>query len=164
MSNLGRETTITVNGKSIKIGRLELAVLEELFAWIKKQEGDPFDDLERFIDKMPEAERAVLFREAQAKRNEMASLSLQSPIAQKYMKTPEGMGMMAMLLLRGGMPDITPSQAFDIFQQIPEEKLREIMQNAQGKSPVKNGALPATQPSHREMKSGITSGSTSDEG
>lgn len=138
----GKESRVFALNQWWTFGRMDLGVLKEFFAWIAAKEGDQFENLERFLDKLPDAEKGPLFRERQARADQLKSLNLDSPIAQEHKKTAEGIGFMASLLLRAKHPDITPEQAFLIMQELDPGKVAEIEKNARGKSP-KNAAAPA---------------------
>lgn len=154
--NLGKETTAVVDGVTYTFGRMELGVLKEFFAWIEEKEGDVFADLERFIDKLPEAERGKLFRERQDRADQIKSLNLDSPVAQAHKKTAEGIGLMAALLLRAKHPDITPAKAFLVMQSLDPGQIQKIEANARGRSPAKNAGSPVVE----ERQPGISTGET----
>jgi len=140
---LGKETTVNALGQKWTFGRMDLGVLKSLFEWIKEEEGDPFQDFERFIDKLPEAERGRIFRERQERRDELNSLNLQSPLAMRHLQSPRGIGYMALLLLRPHHKDITEQKAFEVMMALDPETSDQILENAKGKSAAKNDSPPA---------------------
>ncbi len=155
MSSLGKETTVTVNGKAWTFGRIKLSVIVEFCDWVREREGNPFEQLKEFVQYLAQADIPVLFREAQTRWSDLNSLHLKHPIMMKYQQSPEGAGRMAMLMLRHHHPDITPDEAFDITQQIGSVKMEQIMRDAFGESALKNGDGAGDRP---KMKSGSTSG------
>src|SRR5262249_16380042 len=112
---LPRETTVEALGKRWTFGRMSLSVLREFFARVRDWEGDPFADFERLGDRLPEADRAALFRECQARRDALCSLNLQDDLIKRYMATPEGMGAMARALLSAHHPDVDEDTAFAVL-------------------------------------------------
>jgi hypothetical protein len=142
----GKDTTVTYEGVTYTFSsRMEWGYLKRFFAWIAEQEGDVFTDLERFIDRIPEAERAALFKERQDRRDQIKSLNLDSPIAQQYKQTPEGVGYMAAALLAVKHPDITPERAWLIMQSLDPAVAMNIkrMADEANKSRLKNASAPA---------------------
>jgi hypothetical protein len=143
---LGKDTTVKALGKTWTFSsRMEWGALKEFFAWIAQQEGDVFADLERFIDKIPEADRAKLFRERQERRDQIKSLNLGSPIAEAYKQTADGIGYMALALLRVHHPDVTMEEAMAIMQEVDPRTMAQIQRQTEeaNRSRSKNDSAPA---------------------
>jgi hypothetical protein len=143
MSTLGKETVVTVNGKPWTFGRLDRRVLEDFFAFVRDQEGDPFEDFARFKDSLSEADRLAVFRECQAVKRELKSLNWNSPTVQRHLDTRAGERTIATMLLRPAHPTITEDEALAVLESLPAAEIKRIMANSFGKTPGKNEDSPA---------------------
>lgn len=147
MFHTGRETVVVVDGKPWTVGRLTYDKLESFTDWVKEQVGDPFKDLERFIDKVDKATANEMLREACAKRDALQSMDLQSPLFQTHLKTARGLVRLLWLLLLEHHPSATPADAFAVVSaegQRVKAALEAAAGNAGPAGP--NGVAPAAQP------------------
>ena len=125
--DLGREQVVTeADGKT----RWTLSVLgpRVIFGfrdWISEQIGDPFAEAERFADKLPAADVLAMVKEAKAVKDQLAGFSIACHLAQQYLKTELGSGMLFKLLLELHHPDVTLEQAFVVLRRFGELKLAE---------------------------------------
>lgn len=132
--HVGRETEVRALGKVWKIGRMDLDVLEKFIDWVKPQLGDPFDGLEKLVEKLPPAEAMALIREAKARKDE--PLDWDSEIVQKFRNTKRGQLVSLWHLLQVNHPELTLSEAFQIGLEVGAERLEQAVADANGKTPA----------------------------
>ena len=137
MLKLGQETTKVIDGTSYTFGRVTIGLVEQFAAWVRDKEGDPFELADRYLDKLPREEWEVLFKEARQKRDELQAFTLDSAVAQKWLKTPEGAAQLFYLLLKERQPTITPSEAFEVFLALGFEEAQELLDKGAGEPPAK---------------------------
>lgn len=140
MFDAGRETEVRVEGgKVYALGRIELGVLEDWFAWLRERVGDPFSGLDRIIDKVDRADALALVREAEAKRDAVAGLDLGHPFVQGHLKTIPGAAELVRLLLRARHPAATREEAFAVLLSLGG-RLEGVLTRALGQVPAGNAA------------------------
>lgn len=139
MLSLGKETSIHADGKSWIIGRLTVGVIKSFRDWVAEQIGDPFEIVERFIDKLPPAEATRLLQESREIRDQLASFSLQCPLAKRFLATEAGMARLVMSLLHAHHPHVTESEAFGVMLALGEEATAKVIAASAGEVPAKNG-------------------------
>ena len=117
------------------VGRLTVDVVLQFRDWIKAKTGDPFAHLERFIDKLPAAEAVTLIKEAKAEQDQINCFSMQTPLAQRWMQTEEGMAEFLRLLLLPRHPDVTRDAAFSVAMAAGQQAVAEAIDKAHGQLP-----------------------------
>lgn len=143
MVNLGRETHVTIDGKTWIVGRVELSVLEEFRDWVREQVGDPFDHVERLAKILPPAEVVAMAKEAQDIRNQLASFTLGCPIATRFLNTEFGMARLFLAMLKTNHPQATLNDAFRVLQVLGAEKAAKAISDGTGNLPEGKASAPA---------------------
>lgn len=144
--NLGKSTTVPALGKIWTLGRITVGLIEAFAAWIREREPDPFAAAERFVDKLPREDALKLLDEAKQKADQLASFSLASPLAKKWMNTELGAAKLAQLMLVQHHPEMDEETAFSIFAAIGPEQLAQAIQNGTGHVPNEAAAMGAASP------------------
>src|SRR5947209_5027603 len=114
MLDLGKETTVQAMGKTWRVGKLRLSVLEEFIAWIATQIPDPFEGLEKIVPLLDRQEALALIKEAKARKDALVCKDIGHPIIQEFQQTVRGALHLFWLMLKEHQPDVTKDQAFEI--------------------------------------------------
>lgn len=140
--HLGREIEFEALGKRWKLARLTMAVWASVWDWVKPRLPDPFDGLERFVDKATTEQFAQLVTRAQERQ--MAMRSLDSPEVQALLSTLEGKIEQFYCQLKVHHPDVTRDQAFEILAAVGEAEVAKLKTQTSGEPPdLGNAAAPA---------------------
>lgn len=135
MLQLGVETTKLINGKSYTFGRVTHDLIAQFHAWVVEREGDPFELCLRFKDQMTPEVWADEFKRARETRDQLKAFTLESPVAQKWLRTPEGAAHLFWLLLKDRQPDITESEAFQVFLSLGFAEAKALLEKGAGRVP-----------------------------
>jgi len=146
MLSLGKETPVTVDGKPFIIGRLTVGVIKSFRDWIQEQIGDPFAEVERFMERMPPEWSIHALRAAGEVRDQLASFSLQCPLAKRFLTTEAGMARLVQGLLQAHHPHVTEGEAFAVMLALGEDQTAKAIAAAAGEVPAKNGQDPERTP------------------
>lgn len=143
----GREQEVTApDGSRWRLGRLELSRLFAWRDWIARQIGDPYDHAEalikRFGDVLPREEQIALVKEARATALELQGFSMGSPLAQRFLRSEEGLARLVHGLLLAAQPQATLDDAYAVVQALGTE-LDATLAKASGEAPGPNAAAPA---------------------
>jgi hypothetical protein len=141
MLKLGEEQIIeTADGRSWRLGRLELRVVRAFRDWISHRVGDPFAIVERFLGKIGDAALMPYFKEAQDVRDDLTGFSLATKTAGRFLATEEGMAKLVALLLEPAHGKVSEEDAFLVAQAVAT-KLEAVLSTASGSVP--NAQAPA---------------------
>lgn len=145
MFNPGAEQQIDLDdGRAFTIGRLEVRHLRAFKEWVAQQEGDPFEVVEKFLGRVPEAESLRQLKEAEQVRDCLKHFSLACPLAQRYLATEEGGARFLRPLLRpAGGKEATEDDALAVYLHMARRGLAEALERAQGEGPAGNAPAPA---------------------
>lgn len=141
MLNLGQEQTVKTSERAWRLSRLEIPILHGFRDYIAEKIGDPFARAEKVIKMLPASEARARILEAEAVQDQLEGFSLTCPLAQRFMKTEEGMSRLVRLLLLKHQPEATDNDGLQILLQIGMEEAAKVVQNAEGRLP--NGHAPA---------------------
>lgn len=139
MLQLGKEQTVTVDGKAWKLGRLELSIVNDFRDWIAERLPDPLAIGEKFFAMLPPDEQLARVRQAEQQKLDLACFTLKSPLAVEYMSREAGIAKLGQLLLRKHQPNVTEAEAFDVFFAL-QDQMGELLAKAEGKSPPSGNA------------------------
>ena len=132
-AQLGKETLITALGRTWTIGRWTISVWDRLLEWAKPRLPDPFQGLDKLVDKLPPDMAERIIKEAQAKA--MLLVSINSPeILHVLDGTLEGRVRVLYELLRQHHPDITPNTVFEILTEVGLEQMQDAIVRSQGQT------------------------------
>lgn len=142
MRHIGKETSVTINGKQYRLSRFTRKVLRDFLEWADKQLGDPLDAIKDKLAGFPPNVQEYLVKDAL----ERASLrrSINSPEVQALMATPEGIMKILSLLFQQHQPGLTDADVEDLYETLVEEmgqhEAEEYLSNAiveaSGRMPV----------------------------
>lgn len=121
-------------------------MLRALKDWITEGVGDPFETVERYLGRVPEAETVRQLKEAEDIRDQLRFFSLACPLAQRAMATEEGAAKLFHLLLLEKDPKATEEDAFEVATHLnQEEQAAAVVAAAQGgtRSSAEGNAQPA---------------------
>lgn len=141
MLEIGSTSTVKALGRTWTIGRLELRVIREFRDWIKTQIGDPFARVEKFFDRLPDAEKLRRIKEAEDECRQLESFSLSSDLAKRFMNAEEGAAFLFWQLLKPAHPDVTIEEAFQVCQAMGQQRQNEVLAKSAGEVRG-NGAAP----------------------
>lgn len=130
--NLGKETKVQAQGKTWTLGRLTVGVLEQFRDWISLQVGDPFADVERFVDKLAKEDAVAMIKEAKAVKDQLAKFSLSCDLARQYLSTERGAAQLIWLLMVEHHPDASLDDALAVILAIGAERLGGVVRSASG--------------------------------
>lgn len=111
----GRPFQVNALGKTWTLGRITLALVRGFRDWIKEQLPDPVGPVGKIFDKLPEEEQIRRVKEAERIGNELKCFSMQSQLAQDYLRKEEGQAKWAQLWLSEHHPEIDEVTAFSVF-------------------------------------------------
>lgn len=142
----GREVTAEALGRSWTFSRWTLTILDDFLTWARTQIPDPLDLATRHVEKMMVEEEKISNKALLAHRNKIKDelvtgaikqaasyLDFGSPQVQSLLHSPLGGSHLLMLLLKAHQPDVTEEDAFQIIQEIGDQKLQHIMDVTTGK-------------------------------
>ncbi|MCC6421627.1 MAG: hypothetical protein IT429_25690 [Gemmataceae bacterium] len=142
----GRETAVVAAGKTWTVGRIDVGVLERFRDWVQQQEGDPFDGLERLIDRVPKEIALEMIKEARGRRDALRLMDYADPLLQRYQQTVRGSLQLLLLALQTHHPEATLTDVQAVAAQLGWVRVRETLQTSSGSvgGPIPNdsGALP----------------------
>lgn len=144
MFDPGRITTVTVEGKIWKIGRLERSVIFAFRDWLREQIGDPFAVVDRLKAVVPIADLMERVKEAEGVARDLAHFSLGTATAKTWLHTEIGMSKLIHLLILPHHPDATEDDAFRVLAALGSDELGKTIARAAGEAPGGNGSVPAT--------------------
>lgn len=158
MYNPGQEQTVTTpDGKTWRLARLELRLIREFRDWISQRIGDPFETVDKYIDKLPADQSMQMIREAESKRDQLRSFSLGCDLAKQALATEEGQAELMRLLLLRHQPKATGEDGLAVVVALGE-KLSDALEKASGDVPEGNGAVGNGIPGSTGTKSTAPSG------
>jgi|SRR5580698_7569620 hypothetical protein len=140
MLDLGREQTIVVDGKTWRLGRLDVEVLHGFRDWVKEQVGNPFDDLRQTKEFQTPEEYEADRKEAIATFKQLKGFTFECPLSLKYRGTVEGGVKIVELLLKRNHPEATSADALALTVELGRSLSLEKTIN------VAKGSLPNGQP------------------
>ncbi len=119
MFTAGVEQTISLpSGQEFTLGRLSVAVLRTWRDWVANRVGDPFELVERFLGKIPEAESVRQLRAAEDLRDQLRYFNLGTPLAMKMLATEEGGAVLFKLLLQIRQPAATDDDGLAVAMHL----------------------------------------------
>lgn len=125
--HVGREQTITVNGKAYRLGRLRRKEWREFHEWGKQLLPNVLEVLAEQIEKYPASLQPIMASEAVQMVNEPVERRTSSLI-----DTPSGWAKLVELMLQEHHPDITDDEVWDVSVTIKQE-MWDIISKAEGK-------------------------------
>jgi hypothetical protein len=142
MNYLGKESTIHIGGRPIRVARFDISVLNRWMAWAKTQLPNPLELLAPILKDLAPSVQEKLVAEAYVKAS--ARLDFFSPEIQNVMNSLDGMGKLMCCLFQVHQPQLTDDEAWELFQagldEYGDDKFRELITTAQGTVPVDAGA------------------------
>src|SRR4051812_38697008 len=100
MFSTGQEQTVSLpDGRAFTLGRLTVGVIRQFKEWCAAQVGDPFDLVDRFLGRAPDADVSRLLRDAEETRDSLRYFSLACPVARRAIATEQGLAKLMGLLL-----------------------------------------------------------------
>lgn len=141
--SLGKETEIQALGKTWRVGRMTLGIIEAWFDWVASRVGDPYAVAKSMIKDLSREDATELLKQAKKTKQQLDSLDLNGEIAEMFLSTPSGVTRMFMLLLKQHHPEMDADTAFAILGELDPSKTAEALKRAAGKTPEKNEQPPA---------------------
>ncbi len=138
MLELGKAQTLTVGDKAWTLSKLGIPVIRGLRDYIVERIGDPFAKIDRVLKWLPVEEIQIRVKQAEQIAEQLESFSLQTPLAQRFLATEEGMARVFKLLLLPCHPDATDADGMAILMHLGAQEAAKVMQKAEGTLP--NGA------------------------
>lgn len=126
--HVGREQTITVDGKAYRLGRLRRKEWREFHEWGRSLLPNVLEVLAGSIEKYPANLQPLMASEAVQMVNEPIERRTSS-----LLDTPSGWAKLVELLLREHHPDITEDDAWDVSVEI-KAQMMDIIAKAEGKT------------------------------
>ncbi len=125
--HVGREQTITVNGKAYRLGRLRRKEWREFHEWAKELLPNVLEVLATQIEKYPANLQPLMASEAVQMVNEPIERRTSSLI-----DTPSGWAKLVYLMLQEHHPGVTDEEAWDVSIAIKQE-MWDVISKAEGK-------------------------------
>lgn len=135
MPELGREVTVEACGRTWRVGRLTIDVVERFLDWLRPHFADPLEGLEKIIPLLPIEEAKALIREAREEKR--ALLDFDSPPVVKALMTKRGRVHLFHAMMQTHQPTATLADAIAIVEEIGGEKLAQVIAAANGNVPGK---------------------------
>jgi hypothetical protein len=151
LPHFGQEHEFTTTGKigdrpaelrHWKLARLTMAVWGKIWPWVKERLPDPFDGLDRIIDKLDPGMASKLISDA--RHQAIAMNSLESDEAKALLATLEGQVWSFWAQLSVNHPDVTPDEALDILLEVGRGEVAKMRKITEGEMPpAGKGEAPA---------------------
>lgn len=134
MFNPGKQQDIQLpSGRYARLGRLRLSVLRSFRDWVAELVADPFEVVERWIDRVPAEETVRQLRQAEDVRDQLRYFSLACPLATRLLGTEEGLAKLLHLLMLERDQKATEDDAFELALHLMESAAAEqVLARAQG--------------------------------
>mgnify|MGYP001582727139 CR=1 FL=1 len=141
MFNPGKQQDIRLaDGRFARLGKLRLSVLRAFRDWVAEKAGDPFETVERWIDRVPAEETVRQLKEAEDVRDQLRFFSLACPLAARLLGTEEGLAKLLHLLMLERDAKAREEDAFEAVLAINEEAMTEqVLARAQGTESSSSG-------------------------
>jgi hypothetical protein len=135
-----------VAGKTWRVGKFTIGVVEKFIGWIREEAADPFEGLDKLVPLMPRDEALALIKEAREAKAALASMDLNSPEIQKWARTARGAFRLLYFMLQQNHPEVTLDDVFAIAMEVGSDHVAKAIASGQGVVPGGNAeALPAKQ-------------------
>lgn len=133
-----------VGAKTVHLGRLTRAAIFAFRDWIREQEGDPWEAVERVKEYLTPDQLLERVKAAEEITKDLQCFSLATATAQRWMHTEEGMARLLHGLMLAKDAKATIDQAFEVFVALGAEELAKKLSDAGGEVPGGNEPDPAT--------------------
>ncbi|HEX5272707.1 MAG TPA: hypothetical protein VFW33_19555 [Gemmataceae bacterium] len=144
MLKLGEEQQIqTPDGREWTLGRLELRTVRAWRDYIRKQIGDPFATVDRYLGKVKDELLMPLLKEAEEVKRQLACFGMGTPLSWQFLVSEEGGAVLVGLLLKKAHPNATEDEVFEVSLAVAK-KMAEVLEKAGGTVPP-NAAAPAAE-------------------
>lgn len=142
---LGREVTVEVGGKSWRICRMTVDVLDRFVDWVRSQmpQVEPFAGFDKIIPHLPKEDALKLIKDEQARRDSFLVMDFNSPLVEQQLHTGRGMMRLLLLMLQVHQPETTLEEAKEVFEFLGPERLIEIFKQSRGEARPGKAQAPA---------------------
>jgi hypothetical protein len=137
----GRPFQVTALGKVWTLSRISIDMIFAFRDFIKSRLPNPLEGpIAKVFDRLPVEEQIARVKKAESIGEQLACFSMQSDLAQEYLRKEEGQAQWAKLWLQEFHPDVDLPTAFAVFVEASDQLAR-AFEVAQGqiKTPGQGG-------------------------
>lgn len=112
MFDLEKEVRVEAGGKTWTLGKWTVGMTLDLRDWVKEVMGDPFEALDKYIDRLPPDEAMKELQEAKSIQRQLRNFTLECPLAREILKQTSGLLKLVHLRMLTHHPEATADDAF----------------------------------------------------
>jgi hypothetical protein len=129
---------LRVGHKTYTLSPADVGITLAFRDWIAEREGDPFDGLDKIVALLPKEDAVPLIKEAKSIKDQLRCFDLQTPLAQKHIKTQVGATELMRLLLVEHHPQITDREIFQVLAALAKQMQKDQSKEANSQEPEGN--------------------------